>query len=220
MLSFLDWSKETISFSREDHLNHISNPGHYSLVVDHIIGNSRFSKMLMDSGCSHNILYSPALELMGIGLDKLRPSKSPFHGVAPGKRVQPPRQIDLHVYSACWTTSARRYSPSRWWVPGSVPHHPWTSVLHQIHAVPNYTHLKMKMSGPNDIITVGLSIKHDYECDVECVERAEALALDEALLQDLEKMANEGLYSTSKHAGSFVAAGHIKPPTTSTTGVN
>ena len=34
------------------------------------------------------IMYAHTLELMGIGLDKLRPSKSPFHGVAPGKLWQ------------------------------------------------------------------------------------------------------------------------------------
>jgi hypothetical protein len=35
---------------------------------------------------------------MGIGLDQPRPSTSPFHGVAPGKRVQPLGQIDLLVW--------------------------------------------------------------------------------------------------------------------------
>jgi len=87
--SFLDWSKDTISFSREDHPDYIPNPGQYPLVVDPIIGNTRFSKVLMDGGSSLNIMYAHTLELMGIGLVKLRPSMSPFHGVAPGKRVQP-----------------------------------------------------------------------------------------------------------------------------------
>jgi hypothetical protein len=32
---------------------------------------------------------------MGIGLDQLRPSKTPFHGVAPGKRVQPLGQLPV-----------------------------------------------------------------------------------------------------------------------------
>jgi hypothetical protein len=32
-------------------------------------------------------------------------------------------------------------------------------------AVPNYTYLKLKMSGPNGVITIGPS----YECDVECI---------------------------------------------------
>jgi hypothetical protein len=38
------------------------------------------------------------------------------------------------------------------------------------------------------------------------VEHAEALALDEALVTNMEKMVNEDLSSTAKHAGSFEAA--------------
>jgi hypothetical protein len=48
-------------------------------------------------------MYTHTLELMGIVLDKIQPSKSPFHGVAPGKRVQPLGQIDLPV---CFGTTA------------------------------------------------------------------------------------------------------------------
>jgi hypothetical protein len=74
-------------------------------------------------------------------------------------------------------------------------------------AVPNYTYLKMKMPGP---ITVGSSIEHAFDYDVECVEHAEALALDEALVANMEKMVNEDLNSTAKHAGSFKAAEQTK----------
>jgi hypothetical protein len=42
---------------------------------------------------------------------------------------------------------------------------------------------------------VGSSIEHAFDCDVECVEHAEALALDEALVTTLEKMVNEDLDS-------------------------
>jgi hypothetical protein len=77
-------------------------------------------------------------------------------------------------------------------------------------AVPNYTYLKMKMPGPNDVITVGSSIEHAFDCDVECVEHAEALALDEALVASMEKLVNEDLDSTAKHAGSFKAAEQTK----------
>jgi hypothetical protein len=77
-------------------------------------------------------------------------------------------------------------------------------------AVPNYTYFKMKMPGPNGIITVGSSIEHAFDCDVECVEHAEALALDEALVTTLEKMVNEDLDSTSKHTGNFEAAEQTK----------
>ena len=45
------------------------------------MSNTRFSKVLMDGGSSLNIMYAHTLELMGIGLNKLRLSKSSFHGV-------------------------------------------------------------------------------------------------------------------------------------------
>jgi hypothetical protein len=77
-------------------------------------------------------------------------------------------------------------------------------------AVPNYTYLKMKMSGSKGVITVGSSIEHAFDCDVECVEHAEALALDEALVANLEKLVNEDFDSTAKRAGSFEAAEQTK----------
>jgi hypothetical protein len=43
--SFLDWSEDAITFSREDHPNRIPNPGQYPLVVDPVIGNARFSPL-------------------------------------------------------------------------------------------------------------------------------------------------------------------------------
>jgi hypothetical protein len=70
----------------------------------------------------------------------------------------------------------------------------------------------MKMPGPNGIITVGSSIEHAFDCDVECVEHTEALALDEALVTTLEKMVNEDLDSTAKHTGTFEAAEQTKVP--------
>jgi hypothetical protein len=96
--SFLDWSEDAITFSYEHHPNLIPNPDQYPLVVDPVIGNTRFSKVLMDGGNSLNILYVHTLWLLGIGLDRLRPSTTPFHGVVPGKRVQPLGQIDLSVW--------------------------------------------------------------------------------------------------------------------------
>jgi hypothetical protein len=96
--SFLDWSEDAITFNPEDHPNRIPNPGQYPLMVDLVIENARFSKVLMDGGSSLNILHVHTLRLLGIGLDQLRPSTTPFHGVAPGKRVQPLGQIDLPVW--------------------------------------------------------------------------------------------------------------------------
>jgi hypothetical protein len=209
--SFLDCSGDAITFSREDHPNRIPNPSQYPLVVDPVIGNSRFSKVLMDGGNNLNILYVHTLRLMGIGLDQLRPSTTPFHGVAPGKRVQPLGQIDLQVWFG--TSDNFHKETLTFEVVG------FRGAYHAIlgrqcyakfMAVPNYTYLKMKMPARKGIITVGLSIEHAFDCDIECVEHAEALALDEALVANLEKLVNEDLDSSAKHVGSFKAAEQIK----------
>jgi hypothetical protein len=167
---------EAITFSREDHPNRIPNPGKYPLVVDLVIGNVRFSKVLMDRGSSLNILYARTLQLMGIGLDQLRPSTTPFHGIAPGKRVQPLGQIDLPVWFG--TPANFRKETLTFEVVGFS----W-GAYHAIlgrpcyakfMAVPNYAYLKMKMPGPKGVITVGSSIEHAFDCDVECMEHTEA----------------------------------------------
>jgi hypothetical protein len=64
----------------------------------------------------------------------------------------------------------------------------------------------IKMSGPKGVISVGSSIEHAFDCDVECVEHTEALALDEALVATMEKLVNENLDSIAKHADNFEAA--------------
>jgi hypothetical protein len=165
----------------------------------------------MDGGSSFNILYAHTLRLLGIGLDQLQPSTMPFHGVAPGKHVQPLGQIDLPVWFG--TPENFRKETLTFEVVG------FRGAYHTIlgrpcyakfMAVPNYTYLKMKMPGPKGVITVGLSIEHAFDCDVECVEHAEALALDEALMANLEKLVNKDLNSTAKHAGSFEATEQTK----------
>jgi hypothetical protein len=209
--SFLDWSGDAITFSREDHPNRIPNPGQYPLVVDPVIGNSRFSKVWMDGGSSLNILYAHTLRLMGIGLDQLRPSTTPFHGVAPGKRVQPLGQIDLQVWFG--TPDNFRKETLTFEVVGfRGAYHAilGRSCYAKFMAVLNYTYLKMKMQGPKGVITVGSSIEHAFDYDVEYVEHAEAPVLDEALVANLEKLVNEDLDSSTKHAGSFEAAKQTK----------
>jgi hypothetical protein len=75
--------------------------------------------------------------------------------------------------------------------------------------VPNYTYLKLKMPGPNRVITVGSTYRHTYECDVECVENAEALAKSEALIADLENLSKE-VPDAKRHAGNFEPAEAVK----------
>jgi hypothetical protein len=76
-------------------------------------------------------------------------------------------------------------------------------------AVPDYTYLKLKMTGPNGVITVGSTYRHVYECDVECMEYALALAESEALIADLESLSKEAL-DAKRHACNFEPAQMVK----------
>jgi hypothetical protein len=73
-------------------------------------------------------------------------------------------------------------------------------------AVPNYTYLKLKMPGPNGVITVGSTYRHTYECDVECMEYAEAL------IADLECLSKE-VPDAKRHASNFEPAEAVKTVT-------
>ena len=130
-------------------------------------------------------------------MDKLRPSKSPFHGVASGKRVQPLGQIDLPV---CFSTAANFCKEVLTFEVVGFRGAYHTILGHPCYvkfmAIPNYTYLKMKMPDLKGVITVGPSFEHAYECDVEYVEHAESLAVDEALAADMEKIANGTMDST------------------------
>jgi hypothetical protein len=207
---YLDWSNKPITFDQGDHPDFVPSPGRYPLVVDPIIGNVRLSKVLMDRGNSLNIIYAKTLELLGVDRSEVRAGAAPFHGIAPGKRIQPLGRIDLPV---CFGTPSNfRKEALTFEVVG------FRGTYHALlgrpcytkfMAVPNYTYLKLKMSGPNGIITVGSTYRHAYECDVECVEHAEALAESEALIADLERLSKEAP-DAKRHADNFEPVEAVK----------
>jgi hypothetical protein len=162
---YLDWSDKPITFDQGDHPNCVPRPGKYSLVVDPVIGNTRLTKVLMDEGSNLNIIYAETLGLLGIDLSTIRAGAAPFHGIIPGKRVQPLGQLDLPVFFG--TPSNFRREALTFEVVG------FRGTYHAVLArpcyakfmvVPNYTYLKLKMSGPNGVITVGSTYRHAYEC--------------------------------------------------------
>jgi hypothetical protein len=134
-----------------------------------------------------------------------------FHGVVPGKRVQPLGQIDLPIWfgipdnfhKETLTFEVVRFRCAYHAILGRP-------CYAKFMAVPNYTYLKIKMSRPKGVITMGSSIEQAFDCDVECVEHAEALVLEEALIANMEKQVNEDLDSSTKHVGSFEAAKQTK----------
>jgi hypothetical protein len=164
----------------------------------------------MDGGSSLNIIYAQTLDLLGITRMHLQPSVGGFHGVVLGKRAEPVGRVDLPV---CFETPANfRKETLTFEVIG------FCGTYHAIlgrpcyarfMAVPNYTYLKLKMSGPNSVITVEPSYEHAYECDVECVEHGEAVLESTTLVADLDGLANE-IPDPKRHAGSFEPVEDVK----------
>jgi hypothetical protein len=188
----------------------VPSPGKYPLVVDPIIGNARLTKILMDGGSSLNIIYAETLELLQIDLSSIRTGTAPFHGIIPETRVQPLGQLDLPV---CFGTPSnfRRETLTLEVVGFRGTYH---AVLGRpcyakFMALPNYTYLKLKMSGPNGVITVGPTYRHTYECDMECVEYAEVLSQSEAIIADLESLSKEAP-DAKRHAGNFEPTETVK----------
>ena len=69
-------------------------------------------------------------------------------------------------------------------------------------AVPNYTYLKLKMSGPRGVITVGTSFQRAYECEVECCGHAATIIASRELAVLREEVA-EKTPDAKKSTGSF-----------------
>jgi hypothetical protein len=95
--NYLDWSDKPITFDQGDHPDRVPNPWKYPLVVDPVIDNVRLTKVLMDGGSSLNIIYVETLGFLQIDLSTIRAGAAPFHGIIPGKRIQPLGQLDLPV---------------------------------------------------------------------------------------------------------------------------
>ncbi|XP_066316460.1 uncharacterized protein [Miscanthus floridulus] len=68
--------------------------------------------------------------------------------------------------------------------------------------IPNYTHLKLKMSGPRGVITVGTSFQHTYECEVECCEHASVTVASKELVAIRDEIV-EGAPNLKWLGGSF-----------------
>jgi hypothetical protein len=207
---YLDWSDKPITFDQGDHPDRVPSLRKYPLVVDPVIGNVRLTKVLMDGGSSLNIIYAETLGLLQIDLSTIRAGAAPFHGIIPRKRVQPHGQLDLPV---CFRIPSNfRKETLTFEVVG------FRGTYHAVlgrpcyakfMVVPNYTYLKLKMSGPNGVITIGSMYRHVYECDVECVEYADALAESEALIADLESLSKE-VPDAKRHADNFEPAEAVK----------
>ena len=146
----------------------------------------------MDGGSDLNIMYADTLDAMGINRLRTQLSEAPFHGIMPGKQAMPLEKINMPITFGNLTNY--RMETLTFEVVG------FKGTYHAIlgrpcyakfMAGPNYTYLKLKMSGPNSVITVESMYEHAYDCDVECIEYAEAIVEAKALIVNLDQLDSE-----------------------------
>jgi hypothetical protein len=190
--NFLRWSRSPITFDQSNHPESIPHPGKYLLMVDLIIGTKWLTKVLMDKGSGLNIMYVETLDAMGIDRPRIRPTGAPFHDIVPGKEAKPLGQIDLPITFG--DLSNFRTKTLTFEVVGFYGTYHATlgcQCYVKFMAAPNYTYLKLKMSGPRGVITVSTSFQHVYECDVKCCNLTAATIASEELTVIKEEIAEE-----------------------------
>ena len=74
-------------------------------------------------------------------------------------------------------------------------------MLCQVHGDPQLTYLKLKMLGPNNVITVGSTFLHAYTCDREHYELASAV-INSAELPELGNSATPTVPDCNKPTSS------------------
>jgi hypothetical protein len=161
----LTWSEQVITWDRNDHPDLIPEPGRYALIVDPIIEGYKFSKVLMDGGSSLDILYIETLEKMKKTEQHLEPSGATFHSIVPGKQDRSLGKITLEVLFG----SPENFRSEA--VTFEVV--PFKSAYHAIFGRPAFKRFmarpcciygKLKMPGPEGVITVSYNFNNAREC--------------------------------------------------------
>ena len=150
-------------FDQVDHPVSIPRLGSYPLVIVPVVSNMRLSKVLMDGGSNFNILYIDTLDAMGIPRSCLRTTHFPFYGILPGMKAYPVGNLDLLVTfggKGNFRTEALTFEVVDW----KGVYHPILGrpAYAKFMTVPNYTYLKLKLPGPNGVITVSGSFEQAY----------------------------------------------------------
>jgi hypothetical protein len=168
------WSEHPITFTRGDQWLNFDHPGKYPLLVDPMIRESRVKKVLVDGGSNINVTFPRTLQGMGVHLKELHESDTPFFGIMPTEGEYPLG----HIYKPVTFRTPENYRTEflRFEVANfdcgynAIIGRPG---LAKFMAIPHYTYMILKMSGPQGIITV----RADFQGTAECFRVAIQAAL-------------------------------------------
>ena len=138
----------------------------------------------MDGGSSINILYYETFQRMKLRDEQLVPTITTFHGIVPGKKAYPLGKIALDVVFG----TAKNFRLEKIWFEVVNFRSSYHAILGRpafakFMARPCYAYLKMKLPGPNGIITVHGDVDRAIECEKGNAVFAESVITTEQLEQ-------------------------------------
>ncbi|KAK1620613.1 hypothetical protein QYE76_026130 [Lolium multiflorum] len=177
---WLNWSEQSITWSREDHAPSIEYPGRVALVVRPKVADYWLPKTLMDGGSSINIMYYETFQRLGLPDSRLENTKVTFHGIVPGRKAFPIGKVTLPVTFGTpvnyrterITFEVVNFRSSYHCVLGR-------QAFARFMATPHYAYNMMKMPGPRGVITVHGDPEMALECEDVSAKLADAVIADE-----------------------------------------
>jgi hypothetical protein len=201
------WSEHTISFSRADQWLNFDHPDKYPLLVDPVIRESRVKKVLVDGGSSINVTFPRTLQALGVDIDDLTESNTPFFGIVPTKGEYPMGHIYMSVTFGIlenYRTEFLRFEVECFDCGYN------TSIgrlgLAKFMAILNYLYMILKMPRPQRIITVRADFQGTAESFRGAIQKALTVGPSVALPsqvdgksveEDFTIPSNEALVATS-----------------------
>src|SRR3954466_7753111 len=178
---YLRGSETDFTFSREDHPPASARPGLAALVLEARIENYDMSRVFMDGGSGINIIFTRTLDEMLIQRSALKTSGTTFHVIVPGKAIYPLGRISLEVVFGN-ATNFRKETLDFEVVDWQSQYHTFLGRpdFARFMAVPHYAYLKLKMPGPNGVITISGSFVRSDRCDKELHKISETFGTHQA----------------------------------------
>ena len=186
------WNDTAITFNDSDEPKYRTVRAPAALVLSPIMDGFRLTKVLMDGGSGLNLIYEDTLHKMEIDRSRMKQSSTTFRGIIPIREARCAGKITLDVVFG--TPENYRYEEITFQVaPFNSGYHALLGreAFMRFQAVPHYGYMKLKMPGPNGIIT----LVSDPDIALHAENKTASLAL-EALSEALAAKELTALRST------------------------
>jgi hypothetical protein len=138
-----------------------------------VIRESRVKKVLVDGGSNINVTFPRTLQALGVAIEDLTESDTPFLDIVPAEGEYPLGHIYLSVTFGTpenYRTEFLRFEVVRFdYGYNAIIGRPG---LAKFMAIPHYPYIILKMSGPQGIITVHADFQGAAECFWGVIQKA------------------------------------------------